>query len=167
MIRETENPFGEEEEEAARAMAGPSSSRASPPSTQTTGRIESFSYLGSSKDKKKKDKDKKGRKGKPFDLEVEKEAMKTTVADASMAATGLLNALQSINREQERISENQLVLDRFEACKSLRRRVLRYVSLWYRHGAQLILTSFRSIMSSLSSGSAAFCTPTTSLSLLS
>ncbi|TPX10265.1 uncharacterized protein E0L32_001462 [Thyridium curvatum] len=127
VIRETENPFGEEEEEAARAMAGPSSSRASPPSTQTTGRIESFSYLGSSKDKKKKDKDRKGRKGKPFDLEAEKEAMKTTVADASMAATGLLNALQSINREQERISENQLVLDRFEACKSLRRRVLRYI----------------------------------------
>lgn len=54
--------------------------------------------------------------------------MKSVIADSSIAATNLMNALQSINREVERISENQAAVERFEACKLLRRKVLRYVS---------------------------------------
>jgi len=99
---------------------------------QPTGRVESFSYISSSKDKKKKDKGKKGRKGRAFNLEAEKEEMKATIAESSMAATDLLNALQSINREKERISENQLARQRFEACKLLRRKILRYVEFAHR-----------------------------------
>lgn len=96
---------------------------------QPGGRIESFSHVSSSKDKKKKsDKDKKGKKHKPFDLEAEKDQLKVTIAESSLAATDLMNALQSINRETERISENQVALQRFETCKNLRRQVLRYVS---------------------------------------
>lgn len=53
--------------------------------------------------------------------------MKTVIADASIASTNLLNALQSINREKERISDNHTAVQHFEACKQLRRRVLRYV----------------------------------------
>jgi hypothetical protein len=53
--------------------------------------------------------------------------MKVVIADSSFAATNLMNALQSINREVERISENPAAVERFEACKLLRRKVLRYV----------------------------------------
>lgn len=53
--------------------------------------------------------------------------MKTVIAESSLASTDLLNAMQSINRERERISDNQTAVQRFEVCKQLRRRVLRYV----------------------------------------
>jgi hypothetical protein len=40
-----------------------------------------------------------------------------------------LNGLQLINREQQRVSENAEVMRRFEACKQLRRQILRYIHL--------------------------------------
>ena len=101
------------------------------PSTQVTGQVQSFSHLEKDKKKKKKKEKEKGRsdkKHRPFNLEAEKEMMKATIADSSMAATDLTNALQSINREKERISENQVAVQRFETCKKLRRKILRYVS---------------------------------------
>lgn len=57
--------------------------------------------------------------------------MKVAIADSSIAATNLNNALQSINREKERISDNALAAERFEACKKLRRKILRYVCCYY------------------------------------
>lgn len=53
--------------------------------------------------------------------------MKSNIADASIASTNLINAMHSINRETERISENPQAVAYFEECKKLRRRVLRYV----------------------------------------
>lgn len=53
--------------------------------------------------------------------------MKSVIADSSIASTNLMNSLQSINREKERISDNQMAVESFETCKRLRRRVLRYV----------------------------------------
>lgn len=136
VIRETENPFGEDEDDqpASPEPAQSSSSRSPPPSfsTPVTGQINSFSYVSSSKDKKKKDKDKKKSKHRKFNLEAEKDSMKTAIAEASIAATNLMNSLQSINREKERISENAVAVQHFEACKQLRRRILRYVSQIYR-----------------------------------
>jgi hypothetical protein len=137
VVQETENPFGDEEEEEAAAQAaarrnnpnaGSSSlpgpfplSITSQPKTSTSG---SSSFFGSSsKDKKKA----KNGKRKPFSLEAEKENMKSAIADSSLATTNLMNALQSINREKERISDNQQAVQHFEACKQLRRRILRYV----------------------------------------
>lgn len=126
MLKETENPFGDEDEDKP-SHAGPSkghsraSSLSNPP---VTGTIQSFGY--DPKDKKKKDK--KSKKIRPFNLEAEKEQMKSNIAEASIAATNLVNTLQTINREKERISENQVALERFEACKQLRRKILRYVS---------------------------------------
>lgn len=126
MIKETENPFGDDDDEDKPSPAGPSkghsraSSLSNPP---VTGVIQSFSY--SPKDKKKKD---KGKKHKPFNLEAEKEQMKAHIAEASIASTNLMNTLKTINREKERISENQTAMQRFEACKQLRRKILRYVS---------------------------------------
>lgn len=134
MIRETDNPFGDDEDEAPAPApappAGGSSSRGPQLSTPATGQISSFSYL-SSKDKSKK-KDKKSKKSghRKFDLEAEKDQMKTTIAESSIAATNLNNALQSINRERERISDNPLAVAHFETCKQLRRKILRYVSFW-------------------------------------
>ncbi|KKY33375.1 putative vhs domain-containing protein [Diaporthe ampelina] len=133
VIRETENPFGEDEDDqpASPDPAQASSSRPPPPSfsTPVTGQINSFSHVSSSKDRKKKDKDKDKKKSKhrKFNLEAEKDSMKTAIAEASIAATNLMNSLQSINREKERISENAVAVQHFEACKQLRRKILRYI----------------------------------------
>ena len=152
VIKETENPFGDEDDEEEAKPTPPaaagSSSRSQPSSashsrttslsgnlsgTHISGTVNSFSYLSKDKDKDKKKKEKKGSssksKGKrPFNLEAEKEQMKATIAESTMAATDLMNALQSINREKERISENDTAVQRFESCKQLRRKILRYVS---------------------------------------
>lgn len=132
-VRETENPFGDDEDERRQsppptrpgessrgAISGPDHARSSSASGGS-------SFFGSSKDKtKNKDKDKKGKK-KPFDLAAEKEQMKSDIAEASIATTNLNNALQSINRELEQISDNANAVRQFEACKKLRRKILRYI----------------------------------------
>ncbi|KAK3349337.1 hypothetical protein B0T25DRAFT_239718 [Lasiosphaeria hispida] len=135
VLKETENPFGDDEDDEPPSQAGPSTAQpassrrtASVSTPSVTGTVQSFSYT--SKDKKKdkdKDKGKKSKKVKPFNLEAEKEQMKTHIAEASIAATNLTNTLQTINREEERISENQLAVQRFETCKQLRRKILRYI----------------------------------------
>lgn len=128
VLKETENPFGDDDDEPPSPKASSSShSRNTSLSGPITGQIQSYSVITKDKDRKKKDK--KRKKLKPVDIEAEKEQMKGTIADSSMAATDLMNALQSINRERERISENQVAVQRFEACKQLRRKILRYVSL--------------------------------------
>jgi len=131
VVKETENPFGDDEDELP-ATAGslssqpPSAPRAAPKVGQSHGL-----GLSSSKDKdKKKKEDKKAKKQRPFNLKAEKEQMKACIAESSIAATNFTNTLQSINREKERISENQAALKLFEECKQLRRRILRYVSCW-------------------------------------
>ncbi|KAJ4393812.1 hypothetical protein N0V93_003027 [Gnomoniopsis smithogilvyi] len=131
VIRETDNPFGDDEDEPpapAPPVAESSSSRGPQLSTPATGQVSSFSYL-SSKDKSSKKKDKKSKKSRhrKFDLEAEKDQMKVTIAESSIAATNLNNALQSINRERERISDNALAVAHFETCKQLRRKILRYI----------------------------------------
>ncbi|KAI1116389.1 hypothetical protein F5Y14DRAFT_406462 [Nemania sp. NC0429] len=144
VLRETEqDPFRDSDDEAERHTSSPppvtsqaSSSR--PPVTypQPSQTVQSYSHVrsssgsgslfsGSSKDKKKKDKGKK--QTKPFRLEAEKENMKAAIAESSISATNLNNSLQSINREKERISENAVAVERFESCKKLRRKILRYI----------------------------------------
>ncbi|CRK18016.1 Protein lsb5 like protein [Verticillium longisporum] len=138
-VRETENPFGEEDEdegrqtspsgragESSKAPYGkPASTVNSFSHTKSSSASGSTSFFGSSKDKNKT-KDKKGKK-KPFVLEAEKENMKSDIAEASISTTNLNNALQTINREKERISDNALAVQRFEECKKLRRKILRYI----------------------------------------
>ncbi|PNH49345.1 hypothetical protein VD0003_g7801 [Verticillium dahliae] len=138
-VRETENPFGEEDEdegrqtspsghagESSKAPYGkPASTVNSFSHTKSSSASGSTSFFGSSKDKNKS-KDKKGKK-KPFVLEAEKENMKSDIAEASISTTNLNNALQTINREKERISDNALAVQRFEECKKLRRKILRYI----------------------------------------
>lgn len=150
VLRETEeNPFGDEEEEAARAaqnqkqQSSASGSTSSPANLgHTKSSSTSSSFFGSSSRDKKKEKEKSKGKRKPFNLEAEKEQMKSVIADSSLASTSLMNSLQSINRERERISENQEAVERFEACKLLRRRVLRYVRLTLRRLISLVSGDF-------------------------
>ncbi|KAI8963181.1 hypothetical protein F5Y11DRAFT_320083 [Daldinia sp. FL1419] len=149
VLRETEqDPFRDSEDEAEQTPVSPtspsqaSSSRQPVTYPQPSQTVQSFSHVksqsgsgsssffsGSSKDKdkKKKEKERSKRKHKPFNLEAEKDAMKVAIAESSIAATNLTNALQSINRERERISENTAAVERFETCKKLRRKILRYI----------------------------------------
>nr|POF17857.1 protein lsb5 [Quercus suber] len=64
---------------------------------------------------------------KSFNLAKEKDNMTTYIARASIASTNLLNGLQLINRETERVSENPEVRNRYEICKTLRRQILSYI----------------------------------------
>lgn len=66
--------------------------------------------------------------GKPFNLSKEKENMTNALAKSSIASTNLLNGLQLINREHERVSDNEEVQRRVEACKALRRKILYYIN---------------------------------------
>jgi hypothetical protein len=77
----------------------------------------------------KRDKKDKKSRGKAFNLEKEKGQLLETIASANVASTNLLNGLQLINREQQRVSENPEVMRRFETCKQLRRQILRYIHL--------------------------------------
>ncbi|KAG5994893.1 hypothetical protein E4U43_003150, partial [Claviceps pusilla] len=156
VIRETENPFGdeEEEEEAERARAleqkqdaawpSPSNSKghhhhdpwssmaaAVDKANMMKAPLPSSSSSKSSSHNKSKDKSKgkgkgKGKARKALNPEEEKDKMKSVIAEASIASTGLMNSLQTINREKERVSENGSAVQHFEACKTLRRRILRY-----------------------------------------
>ncbi|CAG8958978.1 hypothetical protein HYFRA_00012135 [Hymenoscyphus fraxineus] len=130
VIRETENPFDddEEEEKAAPTHSRNTSLSQGQSSKSSSPRTSFFSSsASSSKSDAKSKKDKKGRKkSKPFNLDAEKEIMKSCIADSSMSSTNLLNALRSINREVEQISSNQAAVREFDNCKLLRRKILRY-----------------------------------------
>lgn len=99
-----------------------SSSSASRPITLDSTPLPSTSIF-------KRDKKDKKNKGKAFNLEKEKGQLLETIASANVASTNLLNGLQLINREQQRVSDNAEVMRRFETCKQLRRQILRYIHL--------------------------------------
>lgn len=135
MLRETEqNPFQDEENNEDEPPL-PTHARNSSLSSSTAHRSGSSSpssHFGpgssTTSRKPKKDKDKRSKKSsKAFNLEAEKDTMKSCIAEASVASTNLLNALRLINRELEQISENKVAAQQFDACKLLRRKILRYV----------------------------------------
>ncbi|KAL2264657.1 hypothetical protein VTJ83DRAFT_7167 [Remersonia thermophila] len=124
VIRETDNPFGEEDDEDDKAaQPGPSGTH----SRTRSASLSQPSAHRTTSDWSKKKKDKRSKRSKPFSLEAEKAQMKSHMAEALLAATNLTNTLQSINREKERISENPVAVQQFEACKQLRRKILRYI----------------------------------------
>jgi hypothetical protein len=151
VLKETEaDPFQDEEDEEAQSPnaagpsrtpqasppieAGPSNPKAHKPSRSTSNFSTSVfgpassSVTSSPKDKKSKSaKSKSKSKRKPFNLQAELPTLKSTLAESSIASTNLLNALQRVNRATERVSENAECVQHFEACKRLRRAVLRYI----------------------------------------
>ncbi|OBT66926.1 hypothetical protein VE03_04199 [Pseudogymnoascus sp. 23342-1-I1] len=133
VLKETErDPFeGEEDEEAASRSAAPSPTPGTAPKSHkskpsSSGISSSLFSSSTTPTKSKKSKKVKGKSG-PFNLEAEKANMKTNIAESSVASINLLNALQRINREEERVSENQACVAQFERCKLLRRHILRYI----------------------------------------
>lgn len=96
-----------------------------PSRPETLSSTSHFSSHFSSSKSKSKSKDKRAK----FSLDKEKPQIMQTIASASVASTNLLNGLQLINRETERVSDNREVVNRFETCKALRRQVLRYIQL--------------------------------------
>ena len=131
VIRETE---ADVERENAAASARMPTSPIKPNSTASSSTMssgwtpQSSSHLSNSSSSSFFKKDKKG-KTKPFNLEKEKHDLLETIAEAQLASTNLINALKRINREHQRVSDNPECKNHFEACKLLRRRVLRYIQL--------------------------------------
>lgn len=131
-----ENEAEAERENAASPPVSPTLARRNSPPAQfpqassSTGRTVALGTAPTASPSlfKKDKKDKKNR-GKPFNLEKEKHQLLETIASASVASTNLMNALQLINREVQRVSENPEVMQRFETCKLLRRQILRYIQL--------------------------------------
>lgn len=131
-----ENEAEAERENAISPPSSPTSTRRGEPPAQfpqassSSGRTVALGTapLPSSSLFKRDKKDKKNR-GKPFNLEKEKHQLLETIASASVASTNLMNGLQLINREVQRVSDNPEVMQRFETCKLLRRQILRYIQL--------------------------------------
>lgn len=72
-------------------------------------------------------KNKRSGAAKPFNIAKERENMTNSIAQASIASINLLNGIQLINRETERVSQNSECVRRFETCKNLRRKILYYI----------------------------------------
>lgn len=124
----------------------------------TSGRERASSFLSSSKKTKKDKENDKKKKHKPFNLEAEKGTMKAVIAESAVASTNLLNALRHINREKERISENEVALKHFDSCKLLRRKILRYVSLCWLYSSNFANPFIRFNMLKLKNGLEGFFT---------
>ncbi|KAJ4407970.1 hypothetical protein N0V91_003636 [Didymella pomorum] len=131
IIREQDAEAAREREEHSPPPA-PQPRRPDPPHTSSSSSrpvtLGSTSSGGSSLFSRSK-KDKKTPKGQKFNLEREKGQMLETMASANVASANLLNGLQLINREQQRVSDNPEVMKRFETCKQHRRQILRYIHL--------------------------------------
>ncbi|OSS47218.1 hypothetical protein B5807_09846 [Epicoccum nigrum] len=132
IIREQDAEAAREREENSPPPT-PQPRRPDPPHTPSSSSkpvtLGSTSSSGGSSLFSRSKKDKKTPKGQRFSLEKEKGQMLETMASANVASANLLNGLQLINREQQRVSENSEVMNRFETCKQLRRQILRYIHL--------------------------------------
>jgi LAS seventeen-binding protein 5 len=122
VLRETET-FDSDGEFSNTPTPPSSRSRA----TSSTHQPVTLTSTPSSFSTSKLSKSKKGGAAKPFNLAKERENMTTSIAQASIASTNLLNGLQLINRETERVSQNAECVRRFEACKNLRKKILYYI----------------------------------------
>ncbi|KAJ4378008.1 hypothetical protein N0V83_000838 [Neocucurbitaria cava] len=130
IVRQQDAEAAREHEEHSPPPSPPKSRRPEPHHASSSNRpvaLGTASFPSSSIFKK--DKKNKKTRGQPFNLEKEKGQLLETIASANVASTNLLNGLQLINREQQRVSDNSEVMRRFETCKQLRRQILRYIHL--------------------------------------
>jgi len=66
---------------------------------------------------------------KPFNFEIEKPNILSSIATASQASNNLINALKLVNREKESIEENTRVQETLAAAKAARKAVVRYIQV--------------------------------------
>lgn len=62
-----------------------------------------------------------------INIDKERPEILKTLASASVASTNLLNAIKLVNRETHRVSEDAEASTRFDQCRELRRKILRYI----------------------------------------
>jgi len=147
VLRETEQPHEDDEEDTTRpthsrntSASGPADPGRRRSSVAGTQHLSSFGILASPFHAEhhhsdgvgffSSKRDKKPTTARaPFNLEKEKPVIKQVISSASIESTNLLNALMHINREKERVGDNPNVRKRFEACKQLRRQTYRYCSI--------------------------------------
>lgn len=127
VLQDTERYDSDGEPPSGSGSRSRATSSAAPPSRSSTPVTLNSTAHSSSGFSKLSKKSKSSGQGKPFNLSREKENMTTAIAQASIASTNLLNGLQLINRETQRVSDNPEVVRRFETCKNLRRKILYYI----------------------------------------
>jgi hypothetical protein len=66
---------------------------------------------------------------KPFNFEIEKPNILSSIATASQASNNLINALKLVNREKESIEENPRVQETLNITKVARKAVVRYIQV--------------------------------------
>lgn len=73
---------------------------------------------------------KKGRSRRaPFNFEVEKPQILTTIANASQASSNLVNAIMLVNGEKESVVSNERVQECLEKTRAIRKPIVRYIQL--------------------------------------
>lgn len=69
------------------------------------------------------------RRRKPFNFEEEKPQILTAIANASQAASNLVNAMTLVNTQQESLESNERVQECLDKVKQVRKQIVRYVQL--------------------------------------
>lgn len=75
--------------------------------------------------RKKKDQSRRA----PFNFEVEKPQILTTIANASQASSNLVNAITLVNGEKESIVSNERVQECLGKARAIRKPIVRYIQL--------------------------------------
>jgi len=81
---------------------------------------------------------------KPFNFEIEKPNVLSSIATASQASNNLINALKLVNREKESIEENMRVQETLAAAKVSRKAVVRYIQVRLDNQRSGLMTDFPS-----------------------
>ncbi|KAI0655211.1 hypothetical protein C8Q70DRAFT_1047594 [Cubamyces menziesii] len=85
------------------------------------------------KERRKREEEERRRKPKtkrkPFNFEEEKPQILTAIANASQAASNLVNAMTLVNTEQEKLETNERVQECLNKVKQARKQIVRYIQL--------------------------------------
>ena len=79
---------------------------------------------------------------KPFNFEIEKPNILSSIATASQASNNLINALKLVNREKESIEENTRVQETLTSAKAARKAVVRYIQVRLDNQPSGLMTDF-------------------------
>ena len=79
---------------------------------------------------------------KPFNFELEKPNILSSIATASQASNNLINALKLVNREKESIEENVRVQETLTSAKAARKAVVRYIQVRFANQRSGLMTDF-------------------------
>ncbi|KAI1000523.1 hypothetical protein K3495_g7674 [Podosphaera aphanis] len=119
------NPFKDENSEVGQKKDLRSSSQTQNFSSPISLARSSWSPLFSGTLKKNVSKEKE--KTTKYSISQKKTLVKNSIAEASVAATCLMNVLRSMSNQQDQISRNEAALSHLKTCKSLRKTIINYI----------------------------------------